>query len=61
MLTDKLPTKNNDFIVEVIRHNSLPLYCIKYHPEEIYDEYSLKVIQYLISLSLNLEKNVKTS
>lgn len=61
MLTDKLPTKNNDFIVEGIRHKSLPIYGVQYHPEEIYDEYSLKVIQYLISLSPNLEKNVKTS
>lgn len=43
---EKIPRLTN--VIEGIKHESLPIYAVQYHPEEIYDEYSDTVIKSLL-------------
>lgn len=39
---------DNNHIVEVVRHKNLPIYGVQYHPEELYDILSYKIINKLL-------------
>lgn len=40
----------NDHIIEAMRHKELPIYSVQYHPEELYDNVSVKMINTLLKL-----------
>ena len=41
---------SKDGTIEGIMHKTLPIHAVQYHPEEIYDEYSIKIIQQLLEV-----------
>lgn len=39
-----------DFLVEAFKHDSLPICGVQYHPEEIYDDFSISLIKELLKI-----------
>lgn len=40
--------KANDDIIEIIKHRELPIWGVQYHPEELYDSASMRIVQNLL-------------
>lgn len=49
-LTATLLCEEEPYIVEGIKHNTLPIAGVQYHPEEIYDDFSRKSIKELLNI-----------
>ena len=49
-------TKDGDRTIEGIRHSDYPIHAVQHHPEEIYDEFSIKTILKLLKIEQLDEK-----
>lgn len=50
MMVGENEEDSEDNIIEALRHKELPIYSVQWHPEELYDSYSVRVINYLLTL-----------
>lgn len=46
-------SKDEDPVIEGFIHRTLPIAGVQYHPEEIYERYSIAMIRYLLTLKNN--------
>ena len=44
--------------IEAIRHKDLPIYCVQFHPEELYDHFSIETIKNLLKIKNNKEVKI---
>lgn len=43
--------KKDDVIIEAFKHETLPIYAVQWHPEELYDNFSVNCIKQLLEIN----------
>ena len=47
--------ENDDYLVEVFKHKTLPIAAVQYHPEEIHDNFSISLIKDIVAKNFYYE------
>lgn len=42
---------SDDYTIEIIKHVNKPIYAVQYHPEEIFDKFSINIINSLLNVN----------